>query len=50
MDLQVVALKEDYLEDGYGASRTREGYLCSTISGMRTSRGLRLCPNIDKFE
>ena len=51
MDPQVVALKEDCLEDGYGASQTREGDLCSTISGMRkTSRGLHLFPNIEKLE
>ena len=31
MDCQVVALKEDCLEDSYGASQTQEGDLCSTI-------------------
>ena len=52
MDPQVVALKEDCLEDGYGASRTLEGDLSPTISGMRTSRGLHLSPNtcIEKLE
>ena len=31
MDHEVIALKEDCLEGGYGASQTREGDLCSTI-------------------
>ena len=50
MDCQVVALKEDCLEDSYGASQTQEGDLCSTISGMRTSCGHHLSPNIEKLE
>ena len=50
MDPQVVALTEDCLEDGYGACQTREGDLCSTISGMRTSHGLHLSLNIEKLE
>ena len=50
MDPQVVDLREDSLEDGYSASQTREGDLSSTISGMRTSRGLHLSPNIQKLE
>ena len=43
MDPQAVAPKEDCLE-----SQTPEGDLCSTISGMRTSRGFHLSPNIEK--
>ena len=50
MDPQVVALKEDCLGDGYGASQTGEGDLCSTISGTRTSRGLHRSPNIETLE
>ena len=50
MDPQVVALKEDCLGDGYGASQTREGDLCSLISGMTTSRGLHLSPNTENLE
>ena len=46
MDPQVVARKEDCLEDSYGASQAREGDMCSIISGMRISRGLHLSPNI----